>query len=141
MSRPAALLAAFLLATPAVAQSAPCEAATVRQSDLQWAEIVPGIAFAAVHGDWQAEAHGKMIRFDPGAAVPMHTHTHPYRGVMVSGRLTNPYAGEDAPTAMGPGDTWYVPGGVEHSNACVSDEPCLFYTSGDEAWDIQVVEN
>lgn len=35
---------------------------------------------------------------------------------------------------------WYVPGGAPHVTACVSQEPCLFYTYADGAWDIEVVE-
>lgn len=116
-------------------------AETTSAGDVTWAEIVPGVSFGAVHGDWQAEAHSKLVRIDAGAAVPMHVHTHPYRGVVLEGRLTNPYPGESSPTAMGPGDSWFVPGGVAHSNACVSEEPCLFYTHADALWDVQLVED
>ena len=37
---------------------------------------------------------------------------------------------------FGPGDSWFVPGGAAHANTCVSDEPCLFYTHADAAWDM-----
>ena len=133
------LFVALLLAAPlATAQDGP---AYVPYADVEWTEIVPGIDLAAVYGDWQAEPHGKLVRFAPGAAAPMHTHTHAYRGVLLQGRLTNPYAGEADPPVMGPGDAWYVPGGEPHSNACVSEEPCLFYTHGDAAWDLALVED
>lgn len=33
-----------------------------------------------------------------------------------------------------------MPAGSVHKTGCVSEEPCLFYTHGDEKWDIQVVE-
>ncbi|HMB92188.1 MAG TPA: tetratricopeptide repeat protein [Rhodothermales bacterium] len=112
----------------------------VHTADVEWTELIPGVAFAAVYGDWQADAHGKLVRFAPGAVAPLHTHTYPYRGVMLQGRLTNPYVGEDEPPEMGPSDAWFVPGGVPHSNTCVSEEPCLFYTYGDARWDIEVVE-
>lgn len=133
-----ALLLLPLLAAPVAAQDAPSH---TPYADAPWTEIAPGIAFAAVYGDWQAERHGKLIRFEAGASVPLHTHTHAYRGVVLQGRLTNPYADEHEPPVMGPGDTWRVPGGVPHRNACVSDEPCLFYTHGDAAWDLAVVED
>ncbi len=42
---------------------------------------------------------------------------------------------------MGPGDYWYVPGGMAHGNVCVSDEPCVFFTYGDALWDVEMVEN
>lgn len=56
------------------------------------------------------------------------------------GIVTNPYAGEEGEVEMGPGSYWYVPGGASHVTACVSEEPCLFYTYADGAWDIEVVE-
>jgi hypothetical protein len=108
--------------------------------DLVWAEVIPGVAFATAYGDWQAERHGKFVRFDPGTSVALHTHTSAFHGVIVSGRLTNQYEGEGSPQAMGSGAHWYVPGGVPHINTCVSEEACLFYTHFDDALDVTFVE-
>lgn len=112
----------------------------VDMDDVEWTEIVPGVAFGAVYGDFTQELHGKLVRFAPGLESPPHTHTHAYHGVVISGTVTNPYKGEADPPRMGSGDYWYVPGGVEHVTACVSEEPCLFWTYGDDAWDIAIVE-
>ena len=108
--------------------------------DVEWTELVPGVEFGAVTGDWQKEAHGKLVRFAPETASPMHTHTHAYHGVVISGTVSNPFEGEENPPEMGPGDYRYVPGGAPHVTACVGEEPCLFYTHSDDAWDIQVTE-
>jgi len=130
--------------TPAGAAGQDADAADapapVAQADLEWVEIVPGISFAAVYGQWDAEAHGKFVRFEPGAAAPLHRHSSAYRGVMVQGRLTNPYPGEEA-VEMAPGDYWHVPAGMAHANECVSEEPCLFFTYGDAAWDITMADD
>lgn len=137
------LLFALLSAVPITAHAQSGEeadAVLLPQDALEWTEVVPGISFAPAYGDWQTERHGKFIRFDPGVEVPMHTHSNGYYGVVLEGRLTNPYAGEDDAPEMGPGTHWYVPGEVEHSNTCVSEEPCLLYTHADAAWDITVVE-
>ena len=107
---------------------------------LAWTEIIPGIQFAAAHGDWSKEAHGKFIRFDAGIATPAHTHGGSYHGVVIAGTVTNPYGGETDPTEMGPGAYWYVPAGAEHVTACVSDDPCLFYTHSAGPWDLSLVE-
>lgn len=134
---PILLLAA--LATPGFAQ-APAGAVTRAPAGIEWTEIVPGVSFGALYGDWSAEAHGKLARFDPGLASPVHTHTHAYHGVVVSGTVSNPYPGEESPPEMGPGEYWFVPAGAAHVTSCVSTEPCLFYTHSDAAWDIELVE-
>lgn len=127
------------LAGVAAAQM-PAGAAVVAAEELEWREIVPGLDFAAVHGDWSAEAHGKMVRLAAGLASPVHRHTGDYHGVVVSGVVTNPYPGEAEPARMSAGTSWYVPAGAPHVTACVSEEPCLFYTHSDGAWDLEVVE-
>lgn len=138
------ILAFVFLAVPAAAQQAAAQETDapgpVAQEDLEWVEIIPGISFAAAYGQWAEGAHGKFIRFEPGAAAPMHRHSSAYRGVIIQGELTNPYPGEEA-VAMGPGDYWHVPAEMAHANECVSEEPCLFFTYGDAPWDIEVIED
>lgn len=132
-----------LVAAEAIGQEVASEAgvaALVTQQDLAWVEIIPGVDFAAVYGDWAEGAHAKFARFAPGMVAPLHTHTHAYHGVVVQGEFTNPYPGEQG-VVMRPGDYWYVPAGMAHSNECVSDEPCVFFTYGDALWDVEMVEN
>ena len=126
-------LALALLATPAAAQ------VVLAPTDLQWTEVAPGIAFANAHGDWQTGAHGKFVRFEPRAAVGMHTHSASYHGVVITGRFTNGYRGAPG-RPMGPGTFWSVEGGVPHDNSCESEEPCLIYTTSDAAVDVTMVE-
>lgn len=131
-------LAAFT-AAPALAQEAAAPV-VVTEADLEWKEMFPGVSFAAVAGDWTAGKHAKLVRFDPGVRAPMHVHTNAYHGIVVQGTVTNPYAGDAEEVAMDPGTYWHVPGGAVHATACVSEEPCVFYTHGDAAWDIEVTE-
>jgi quercetin dioxygenase-like cupin family protein len=135
----AAVAAAIVIAAfPATAQ--PESAVVVPSSALEWQEIVPGLEFAAVYGDWSAEGHGKMVRVASGFTSPLHRHTGDYHATVISGTVTNPYPGETEPPQMGPGASWYVPAGAPHVTACVSEEPCLFYTHSEGAWDLEVVE-
>lgn len=114
--------------------------ALIAQEDLAWVEIIPGVDFAAVYGDWAEGAHAKFARFAPGMVAPLHTHTHAYHGVVVQGEFTNPYPGEEG-VVMRSGDYWYVPAGMAHSNECVSGEACVIFTYGDALWDVEMVEN
>lgn len=66
-----------------------------------------------------------LVPVNAGECPPVRSPFHP---------------GEDAPAEMGPGTYWHVPAGSVHKTGCVSEEPCLFYTHGDEKWDIQVLE-
>ena len=134
----ALVLVAMLVPVTARAQSP--EPILVDYDAIEWIEIVPGVDFGNVYGVFTEGGHGKLVRFAPGMASPPHTHTGPYHGIVLRGTATNPYEGETDPPRMEAGDYWYVPGGVAHVTACVSEEPCLLYTHSDGAWDIEVVE-
>lgn len=131
---------AIALSVPALQAQEASGASLVAADEVEWTEIIPGVRFGAVYGQWDREAHGKLISFDPGVRTPMHVHSGAYHGVVIRGEVTNPYASDEEEVAMGPGTYWYVPGGAPHVTACVSEEPCLFYTHADGAWDIEVVE-
>jgi uncharacterized RmlC-like cupin family protein len=136
----AVILAASILAwtVPAVAQTE--TAITLLPADLQWTEMSPGISFAPAYGDWATEAHGKFVRFAPGTAAGMHTHTAGYSALIVSGSFTNEYQGDAERVPMPAGSFWFTPGGVPHSNACLSEEPCILYTPSPAAFDFAPVE-
>ena len=73
--------------------------------------IVPGIQ-RKTHA---VGAHTLMTEFvlEAGAALPAHKHPHEQIGFLVSGRLILAIGGESC--EMNPGDSWAVPGDVEHS--------------------------
>lgn len=108
-------------------------------SELQWREMAPGVNFAPAHGDWEKQAHGKFVRIDAGAKVPMHTHSGAYHAVVVTGRIANIYDGGKT-VELGQGDYWNVAAGLPHGHACLSKEPCLAYTHSDGAWDLKLAE-
>jgi len=62
-----------------------------------------------------------------------------YYGIVISGTLTNPFAGEASPPQLEAGSAWSVPGDSDHVTACVSTEPCLFYFHAREAFDFTPV--
>ena len=101
---------------------------------------MPGVEFAPDWGVWTEGAHGQWVRFAPGLTSPLHTHTHGYHGVVIAGTVVNPAAGEEVPVRLGPGAYWYMPGAAVYATGCVSEEPCLFYTHGDDLWDLQMEE-
>lgn len=114
--------------------------AVLMPADLEWTEVAPGISFAPVYGDWTAEPHAKFVRFAPGIAAGMHTHSAGYGAIVVAGSFTNVYPGDGDPIPMPAGTFWYVPGGMPHANACVSEEECVLYNYSPAAFDFAPAE-
>ena len=58
--------------------------------------------------------HSLMTKFvlEAGSELPMHKHPHEQIGFLVSGRLVLTIGDESC--ALEPGDSWAVPGDVEH---------------------------
>ena len=69
-----------------------------------------------VHGEKTLMGQFKIAR---GSAIPAHSHPHEQTGTMISGRLRFNVEGEifDAEA----GDSWCLPGGVEHSAEALED--------------------
>ena len=93
------------------------------------AVVSPFARMYTVWGDRAMGAHGTVGEFIAGGESPLHTHTYSYHGVVLSGTMVNPFFDEtvDEARELIAGDYWFVPAGVDHVTACVSEEPCTFY--------------
>jgi hypothetical protein len=132
--------AVALLAGPAPAAPAQ-DTGTLPASALQWRDMIPNVvAFAPAYGDWEKGAHAKFARVQPGATVPMHTHTRAYHAVLIAGRLTNLLDATPTRVELAPGDYWFMAAGRAHGHVCTSPEPCLAYVHSDGAWDLTLVK-
>jgi len=98
------------------------------------------IQFAVATGDLQNGPQGTFGRFPGNFITPVHTHSHAYQAVVISGEMTNPFDREKNPPVMGPGSFWSVAANAEHATACVSEEPCEFFMFANEGFDFTVVE-
>ncbi|MEJ2666881.1 MAG: cupin domain-containing protein [Deinococcales bacterium] len=69
-----------------------------------------------VHG-----ANTNMVRFRlaAGSSLPLHSHPHEQTGVLLEGAMRFSIAGDVS--SVGPGDSWCIPGGVEHSLQVLED--------------------
>ncbi len=68
--------------------------------------------------------HGKMtlmgqFKIAKNAAIPPHSHPNEQTGFMISGKMRFNVDGEVR--EVGPGDSWCVPGNVEHSAKALKD--------------------
>ena len=59
------------------------------------------------------------FRLEKGCVVPNHNHPHEQTGYVVSGRMTFTIDGKDYDAEAG--DSWNIPGNVEHSVKVLED--------------------
>jgi quercetin dioxygenase-like cupin family protein len=69
-----------------------------------------------VHGEKTLMGQFKITG---GSEIPLHSHPHEQTGIMISGKLRFNVDGEifEAET----GDSWCLPGGIEHSAEALED--------------------
>jgi quercetin dioxygenase-like cupin family protein len=108
---------------------------TIPQQQLEFETIAPFVKMATVSGDRASGSHATLGVFKAGAASPLHVHSKAYQAVVISGTMTNPFAGEVNPTQLEAGSYWQVPANIEHVTACVSADPGMFYFYSDGAFD------
>jgi quercetin dioxygenase-like cupin family protein len=93
----------------------------VADGDRQSAEAVPGVHLTQLAAG--EEMSVQRFRIEPGAEVPEHDHHHEQTGYVVRGTLTFTVDGETH--AVGPGDSYAIPGGEPHSAVNEGEEPVV----------------
>lgn len=111
-------------------------------AEVPWVDVNPAIRFGDAFGDRATGPQGTFGTFPGNFITPVHTHTGAYHAVVLKGEMTNPFGtdGEANPPRMGSGSYWYVPAGMAHATACVSEDPCMFYMHAGGAFDFTPVE-
>ncbi len=80
-------------------------------------ELLEGVRMSTpVHGEKTLMGHFTVAK---GAAIPPHSHPHEQTGFMVSGKLR--FKIEDEVMEAVTGDSWCIPGDVEHSVEALED--------------------
>ncbi|MCA9999627.1 MAG: cupin domain-containing protein [Anaerolineales bacterium] len=72
-------------------------------------QLAPGVNARTFWGEKMLLA---VVVLDPHAVVPMHSHPHEQCGTVIEGTMRLTIAGEAR--WLKPGDTYVIPGGVEH---------------------------
>lgn len=89
-----------------------------KQSDAGYRRLAEGVEMKPL-------AYGEKtlmveFRFRQGHSLPRHSHPHEQTGYLVNGHIRLVTAGGDVYDAL-PGDSWSIPGGVEHSGEFLED--------------------
>jgi quercetin dioxygenase-like cupin family protein len=89
-----------------------------KQSDTGYRLLAEGV-------EMQPLAYGEKtlmvrFRFRQGCSLPRHAHPHEQTGTLVTGHIRLRLAGGEVYDAW-PGDSWSIPGGVEHGGEFLED--------------------
>ncbi len=135
----AALIAA--LAGTAGAQAFdPAEPVALPRDALSYFNLNEAIQMADAYGTLSETAHGTFGKFPARFDSGPHTHTGAYHGIVLKGLMANPFEDQQDAPRMPAGSYWYVPAGMVHSTACLSDEPCEFFFFADGPFDFLPVK-
>ncbi len=84
-------------------------------------QVIPGVALkTTVHGERTQIVEFKLAA---GNTLPMHAHEQEQTGYLVSGSIVLTIGGETF--NVGPGDSWNIPGNVEHGVKIISDSVAI----------------
>lgn len=132
-----------LTITASVAPSFADEITALTKSDLPWSTTPEGAEFAALEGDRFAEPYMAMVRLPAGLASPPHVKTANMFGVVMEGTFQHtPSVGTDEKgKLLGPGSYYFIPAGLPHVSACISEVACVAFLYQDGAFDFNIVQN
>lgn len=86
-----------------------------------YSEPFAGVRFKTlVHGDRTLFAE---FRLERGHSLPRHSHPHEQTGYLVSGHIELTIGTERLDVL--PGDSWCIPGGLEHEAKIISDSVAI----------------
>ncbi len=82
-----------------------------KKDNINYKKAFDGVTYKTlVYGDKTSLGE---FRLEKGSVIPNHSHPHEQTGYMISGRMTFTIADEDHNAEAG--DSWSIPGNVEHS--------------------------
>ena len=88
-----------------------------KQTDEGYMTPGEGVRFKTlVHGD---KTHMWEFRLEKGSPLPKHSHPNEQTGYLVSGRIDLYIEGDKLEAR--PGDSWCIPGDLEHSAEALED--------------------
>lgn len=95
---------------------------------LAFTDFGGGVQVAPLWGDMHKGAWGNTFRLPAGFTSPLHLHSAPYYGIVISGTVVNFEQGQQE-IPMSAGSYWFQRGKVNHVTRCVSGTDCLIYLS------------
>lgn len=138
----ATLVGCAASATPKIEHKlADPQSSRVASDDIQWGETPFGPLASPVYGDFSKGKHITFIKFSDGMKTPVHTHSHDYIGVVISGVTRHYLPGKSLTmTKLPAGSHWSIPANVEHISECLPGKECIMALYQDKNFDFLPVE-
>ena len=111
-------------------------------TDLKWIELdptgAPGVKVADLWGDHRTGPFGAIFKLPPGFSVPLHSHTHAMKLVILSGTYIQGPEGQPE-FRLGPSSYLMQPGGTyRHTTSCDAASECIFFVESNGAFDLHL---
>ena len=110
--------------------------------DIKWTDLgpgAPGVKVADLWGNRAKGAFGALFKLPAGFAVPLHTHTHDMKVVILSGTYVQAPDGKPE-FRLGPGSYFFQPGGnYRHTTTCDKASDCVFLVESNGPFDLKAV--
>lgn len=125
----ALLVSCTLAAADDTSQRTPSDA-------LPWIETPFGPLASPVSGDFSKGQHITFIKFPAGMQTPVHTHSHDYVGIVISGVTRHFIPGKpETEVDLPAGSHWSIPAGLPHISECRPGAECVMALYQDESFD------
>lgn len=128
ISVPNLLLAAVLTTTliAEVQAAKPGQTRHTAATELAWVDSGFGPLVSPVNGDFSSDRHVTYVKFNAGMATPLHTHTHDYVGIVITGVSMHWEPGKpETKKQLSAGAHWFMPANVKHVSECLPGVECI----------------
>ncbi len=107
-------------------------------NQLQWIETPFGPLASPVRGNFAEGQHITYIKFGAGMKTPVHTHSHDYTGIVVSGVTRHFVPGKpETEVELPAGSHWFIPAELPHVSECLAGEDCVMALFQNENFDFK----
>ena len=126
---------------PADAGDAPKTSTRAAINEIQWGQTPFGPLASPVSGNFAEGAHITYVKFKSGMATPLHTHSHDYVGIVVTGTTRHYTPGKPETEKLLPaGSHWFMPGGEPHISECIPGAECIMAIYQTDSMDFHPVQ-
>ncbi len=124
---PALVLAAITLgAVTSVYSNSESGTVYTGATELKWMDSGFGPTVSPINGDFSKGRHVTYVKFSAGMKTPLHTHTHDYVGIVLSGVSMHWEPGKpETKKPLSAGAHWFMPGNVAHVSECLPGTECI----------------
>ncbi len=108
----------------------------------QWEKTPFGAFVSGVDGDFTKGKHITMVRFPAGLKTPVHTHSHDYVGLVITG-VSRHYEPNKKSTMgkLPAGSHWKIPANTPHISECLAGGgECIMALYQDKNFDFKPVK-